>query len=300
MNKIELSESLQLSRIIHGHWRLSDWGLSNQELLKLIQQVVELGITTFDNADIYGNYSCEEIFGEALKLNKGLRKEIQVITKCGIKLVSDKFPHRKIHTYDYSFDHIVSSVNNSLENLSTDYIDLLLLHRPSPFLNPEEVAKAFSFLKENGKVLNFGVSNFLPHQFEMLSSYTDEKLVTNQIEISPLYLEHFDNGNIDFLQKERVLPMAWSPVAGGNILSPSTPQEKRIFHALKQVALELDAESIDTIAYSWLLTHPAKILPIVGSGKIQRIVSAVTALEYKLSNEQWFSIYKASTGVDLP
>ncbi len=199
MNKIKLSESLQLSRVIHGHWRLSDWGLTDQELLYFTQEAIELGVTSFDHADIYGNYSCEELFGNALKLKKSLRKEIQIITKCGIKLLSDKFPHRKVKIYDYSYDHIISSVDRSLKKLNTDYIDLLLLHRPSPLLNPAEVALAFSHLREKGKVINFGVSNFLPIQYEMLNSYTDEKLVTNQIEVSPTCLDHFYNGNMDFL-----------------------------------------------------------------------------------------------------
>lgn len=299
MIKIQLSEDLHLSRIVHGHWRLADWELSSQELLKLTEQCVELGVTSFDHADIYGNYTCESIFGEALSLKTSLRNDIQIISKCGIKLATDKYPERKLKTYDYSYKHIVSSVENSLRNLKTDYLDLLLLHRPSPFFAPEEVAKAFSDLKRFGKVLHFGVSNFSSEQSEMLNSYTEEKLVTNQVEISPACLEHFGNGNVDYFLKERIKPMAWSPLAGGRLLNPKTEQEKQIFNTLSDIANELDLEKLDQVIYAWLLKHPVGMLPIVGTSKIERIRSAVEALNIDMSHEQWFRIY-ASTGIKMP
>lgn len=300
MINTKLANSLNLSPIVQGHWRLQDWKLSKQELLTHTQKVIELGITSFDHADIYGDYSCEKLFGDTLSLNKGLRKDIQIITKCGIKLLSNKFPERRIKTYDYSFEHIVTSVNNSLTNFQTDYIDLLLLHRPSPFFDPEEVAKAFSYLKQSGKVLHFGVSNFNPHEFTMLDSYLDDKLVTNQVEISPNCLEHFENGNIDFFLEKRIKPMAWSPLAGGKIFSPKSEKEHRIYACLKAIANELNISSIDKIAYAWLLKHPASIIPIVGSGKLSRINNAVDALKIKMSTEQCHRIYIASLGKDLP
>ncbi len=300
MDKIKLSDNLKISPLVHGHWRLLDWNMSNQELLELIQKLIELGITTFDHADIYGNYNNEELFGNALTIKKGLRNDIQIITKCGIKPVSDKFPERQIGYYDYNFEHIISSVNNSLANFGTDYIDLLLLHRPSPFFNPEEVAKAFSLLKQSGKVLHFGVSNFNPQQYEMLNSYLNDDLVTNQVEISPFCLENFDNGNMDFFLKKRLKPLAWSPLAGGKIISPEGEKEQRIFNSLTEVANELDVDSIDKIIYSWLLKHPAHIIPIIGSGKISRIKNAVEALNIDMSIEQWLNIYIASVGKQLP
>jgi predicted oxidoreductase len=300
MNRIKLTTDLEFSRIVHGHWRLLEWKISDQELLTLTEQAIESGVTTFDHADIYGNYCCEKLFGDALSLKKSLRKEIEIITKCGIKLKSDKFPDRELKTYDYSFDHIVSSVNNSLKNLGTEYIDLLLLHRPAPFFNPEDVAKAFSALKEQGKVLHFGVSNFNPMQFEMLNSYTDEKLVTNQVEISPYCLEHFDNGNIDYFLKENVKPLAWSPLAGGRLMNPHDEKGQKIYQVLSEVAQALNVNTLDKIIYSWLLKHPASIIPIAGTGKIERIKNAVEALNIDMSPEQWYKIYTASTGKDLP
>ncbi|MFK5855451.1 MAG: aldo/keto reductase [Bacteroidota bacterium] len=300
MNRISLSSNLEFSRIVHGHWRLMDWKLSNKELLELTQQSIELGVTTFDHADIYGNYSCEKIFGDALALKKNLRKDIQIVTKCGINLVSDKFPNREVHHYNYSYKHIISSVENSLKNFQTDYIDLLLLHRPAPFFNPEEVAKAFSNLKDSGKVLNFGVSNFNPQQYEMLNSHIDNKLVTNQVEISPLCLEHFENGNIDYFLTNSIAPMAWSSLGGGKLLNPKSEKELRLYNCLTEIASEKNINNIETIIYSWLLSHPASIIPIIGTGKIKRIEYAVNAMDIDMTLEQWYRIYKASTGVNLP
>jgi predicted oxidoreductase len=295
-----LKNELKLSPIVHGHMRLSEWGLSNQQLLKLIEEVVEIGITSFDHADIYGNYTCEALFGKALKLNKKLRQDIQIITKCGIKPVSEKFPNRQIGTYDYSYEHIVRSVNNSLKNLETDYIDLLLLHRPSPLLNPEEVAKAFDYLKKSGKVLHFGVSNFTPQQFLMLESWVNVPLETNQIEISPYHLEHFDNGNLEFLLQKNIKPMAWSPLSAGKLLNPSDQKSHRLYTCLHKIANELNVDDIEQIVYSWLLKHPAKIIPVIGTGKILRIKKAMESLHINMTDEQWFRIYIASTGEKLP
>jgi len=300
MDKIKLSGDFGLSRIVHGQMRMAEWKLSNQELLKLFENVIELGVTSFDHADIYGRYTVEAILGDVLSLKKGLRDKLEIVTKCGINLIADKFPGRKIKHYDYSYDHIVTSVDNSLKYIRTDHIDLLLLHRPAPFFNPEEAARAFSYLKKSGKVLHFGVSNFTPGQFDMLKVYTDEPLVTNQVEISPYCLEHFENGNIDHFLKEKIRPMAWSPMAGGKLVNPTDEKERRVKQALLQVAEELNVSPVDKIIYSWLLKHPVSILPVVGSGNIERIRYAVEAINIDMSLEQWYMIYNASTGVELP
>ncbi|MCX6269358.1 MAG: aldo/keto reductase [Bacteroidetes bacterium] len=300
MSRIKLAQDLEFSRIVHGHWRLAEWKMSDQDLLALTEQAIELGVTTVDHADIYGDYRCEKLFGDVLNLKKGLRGQIEIVTKCGINLVSEKFPGRKLKHYDYGFDHIVSAVENSLLNLRTDYVDLLLLHRPAPFINPEIVAEAFSHLKKRGKVLHFGVSNFNPRQFEMLNSYTEDKLVTNQVEISPYCLEHFENGNIDYFLKEKVKPMAWSPLAGGMLMNPQEEKGRRVVQALSEVADSLNVSSIDKVIYSWLLKHPACILPIAGTRRIDRIKNAVDAEQTEMSLAQWYKIYTASTGRDVP
>jgi len=300
MKKEILAGNFGLSRIVHGQMRMGDWKMSTQELSVFMEKLIELGVTSFDHADIYGNYSCEAMLGEVISLNKGLRNKIEIITKCGIKLVSDKYPERKIKHYDYSYDHIVTSVHNSLKNLQTDHIDLLLLHRPAPFFDPEEAAKAFSVLKREGKVLHFGVSNFTPGQYEMLKKFTGEKLVTNQVEISPYCLEHFENGNIDFFLKENIKPMAWSPMAAGKLLNPHDEKGPRIHRALLQVAEELNIAQVDKVIYAWLLKHPVTIMPVVGTGKIERIKSAVDAIKIDMTLEQWYKIYIAALGKELP
>lgn len=291
---------MELPEFIHGMWRLNDWNFTNKELLNFIEEVLDLGISTFDHADIYGDYTCESIFGNALKEKPILRHKMKIITKCGIKLLSEKYPERSIKIYDYSYEHIVLSVENSLKNLNTDFIDLLLLHRPSPMMNAEEVASAFSKLHADGKVLNFGVSNFNPLQFELLNSVVDTKLVANQVEISPFNLEHFENGNLEYFQKEKIIPMSWSPLAGGKLFRPTTNHELNLTNTIKVIGEELGTDKIDQVVLAWLLTHPSGIIPVLGSGKIDRIKSAVQSSNYKMNLEQWFKIYTAATGSELP
>lgn len=300
MTRTHLTPNFSLSRIIHGHWRLLEWNLTSREVLELTHKAIELGITSFDHADIYGNYECEARFGEALALEPSLREKIELITKTGIALNTDKFPERKIKYYDYSTSYIRTAVENSLRNFNTDRIDLLLLHRPSAFFDPQEVAQIFSELKKEGKVLHFGVSNFTEGQFRMLNKFVDEPLVTNQLELSPYCLEHWDSGNIDYLISQEVKPMAWSPLAGGDLIHPQDEKGVRLAAELESVTSEIGATGIDQTAYVWLLKHPVEIMPIVGSGKLERIKVAVDALDLEMSLEQWFRIYNASTGVELP
>ncbi|MBL4746024.1 MAG: aldo/keto reductase [Flavobacteriaceae bacterium] len=277
-----------------------EWNYSPQELLTLTKRSIELGITSYDHADIYGNYECEKSFGKTIALDKGLRNTIEIISKCGIKLKSDKFPDRHLKYYDYSSEYIVESVENSLKNLKTDYLDVLLLHRPAPLFNPEEVAKAFSLLKEQGKVRHFGVSNFTPAQFELLQGAVEEPLVTNQIEISPYCLDTFKDDSLTYLQKNKIKPMAWSPLAGGQLFTPKDTKGARIFKSLQKVATAHNTTNIDSIIYAWILKHPACILPIIGTGKFERIRNATEALSLKMTTEEWYEIYIASEGKELP
>jgi len=300
MDNVALSPLLHVSRIIHGQMRLTAWGLRGQDLLSFIREVMEAGVTTFDHADIYGHGECEALFGEALALQPGLRDGMQLITKCGIQLISEHFPGRKVKHYDYSYNHIVKSVEGSLKRLRTDRIDLLLLHRPAPFFEPAEVARAFSHLCRHGKVLHFGVSNFNPMQFSMLSEYVDEALITNQVEVSSWCLEHFENGNMDFFLQERIRPMAWSPLAGGRLLQPTDEKGHRLHAALSVVAQETGHPDLAQVALAWLMSHPAGILPVIGTGKLPSIHAACAAEEIRLSPEQWYRIYTASTGTQVP
>lgn len=300
MNKIRLSNSLEVSHFALGFWRVKQWGMSSPELIIYVEKLLEMGIITFDHADIYGNYECEALFGKALKLKPELRSKMQLVTKCGIKTVSDKFHKRKVQYYDTGYQHIIESVNRSLQNFHTDYIDLLLIHRSDPLMNPEETAKAFEELRASGKVLNFGVSNFRIPEFEMLNSCLDHKLVTNQVEISPYTLEHFENGNLFFFLKENIHPMAWSPLAGGKLLNPVDEESRRVHRILAELTESLQIESIDTLVYAWLLRHPAGIIPILGTGKIDRVNHALKALDISLTTEDWFKIYEAGLGHQVP
>ena len=294
MQRVELSEDLSFSRIIHGLWRLSEWDMSNEEVLLLIENCLNAGITTFDHADIYGNYTCEKKFGDALALKPELRKEMEIVTKCGIKLVSNNRPQHSVKSYDTSKEHIIASVNQSLQNLQTDYIDVLLIHRPDPFMDPAEVSEAFTQLKIEGKVRQFGVSNFKRSQYKMLQSYLDFPLITNQIELSAYQLENFEDGTLDLCQEERITPMAWSPLAGGSIFSSNNQRAKNLRDTLERIAGEIGAHGIDEVLYAWLLSHPANIMPIVGSGKMDRIESAIRSLDLTVSRDQWFEILQVS------
>lgn len=300
MEQIKLSDTLHISRIIQGFMRLPEWNMSKEERLYFIEQCIDMGVTSFDHADIYGNYTCEELFGEAIALKPQLRDKFQLITKCGIKKVSANRPEHRVKHYDTSKEHIIKSVDNSLRNLRTDYIDLLLIHRPDPFMNPEEVAEAFDILYTQGKVRNFGVSNFTPSQFNMLSSYLDMPLVTNQIEISVMQYENFENGTIDLCLEKRIPPIAWSPLAGGRVFTSEDEQAVRLRNTLEKIANELNIDGIDKIMYAWLLNNPAKIIPIVGSGKIDRVKRAVQSVVIKLDRQQWFEILEASRGRRVP
>ncbi|GAK91658.1 oxidoreductase [Nonlabens ulvanivorans] len=299
MNTVKIAPQLEISRIVLGIWRLLDWNMSDQQLLTYLKQSIEAGVTTFDHADIYGDYECEAGFGKTLQLEPSLRSQMQLITKCGIKLKSSKFPDRRVKYYDYSKKYIIQQVEQSLKNLNTDYIDVLLLHRPSPFFNPNEVAAAFDELKTSGKVNHLGVSNFTPVQFESLQSYIKEPLVTNQIEISPGQLEHFENGNLDYLIEKRVSPMAWSPLGGGSLLNPQDEKSMRIHDAIARVAAQIEETDLSKVIYAWTLMHPSHIIPVIGTGKIERLKTAVAALDSRLSLEQWFDIYTASLGTEV-
>jgi predicted oxidoreductase len=300
MERITMSEDLSFSRIIHGLWRLSEWNQSKEETLSLIQFCLEQGITTFDHADIYGSYTCEEMFGDALSLAPSIREKMEIVTKCGIVLPSTNRPQHQTHHYNTSKKHILSSVEQSLKNLRTDYIDVLLIHRPDPFMNGEEVAEAFIQLKKEGKVRHFGVSNFKVHQWNMLQSHLPFPLVTNQIELSAYNLENMEDGTLNLCQEKRIAPMAWSPLAGGNIFTGQDDKALRLRETLEKIQEEISAEGIDSILYAWLLNHPARIMPIAGSGKKERIQAAIDSRSITLNHDQWFEILRSSMGHDIP
>lgn len=286
----------EFSRFVMGYWRLMEWNFTPRQLVSFIEAHLDLGVTTVDHADIYGGYQCEAAFGEALKLAPHLRARMEMVTKCGIATTAK--PEHALGHYITERDHIIRSAEQSLVNLATDYLDLLLIHRPDPLMDADEVAEAFLQLHQSGKVRHFGVSNFTPAQFSLLQSRLPFTLVTNQVEISPVHQPLLLDGTLDQLQQLRIRPMAWSCLGGGRIFSDADCQPLR--DELHQVATELNAENIEQVIYAWVLRLPSAPLPIIGSGKIERVRSSLGALNLQMNRQQWFRIRKAALGYDVP
>ena len=282
-------EGPEFSRIITGAWR---WNLDVAQVERLIRQSLDVGMTTFDHADIYGDHSNEEIFGNVIRKDPPLRQRMEIVTKCGIKFPSKKRPSSWVKHYDTSSKHIIWSVNNSLKMLNTDHIDLLLIHRPDPLLNPMEVAEAFSLLKQRGKVLYFGVSNFTPTQFEMLQAYLPLPLVTNQLEISITHNEPLFDGSLDVLMKRHVSAMAWSPLGGGKLMEGDQAE-------LFKKASHYNASDAQ-LSLAWLLKHPSSIFPVIGTTKPERIVESSKAIDINLDLQDWFEMLKIAQGKEMP
>lgn len=295
MKPISLSNQLSVSRLVYGWWRLMSWNLSTTDIVRRIEDCLELGVTTHDHADIYGDYQCEATFGAALKQAPQLREKIQLISKCGIKLVSASRPEHARKAYDTSSRHIQQSVEQSLKNFHTDYLDLLLIHRPDPIMNVDEIASAFNRLQKSGKVREFGASNFTASQFAMLQSRLDYPLVTNQLEISVLCHDAFHNGTLDQAQQLRRPPMAWSPLAGGKLFTELSSRTEPVRDCLLKMAAQYQC-SEDQIAYAWLLRHPAQIIPVVGSQSLHRLKQAVDSTQIKLSDNDWYTIWESAGG----
>lgn len=285
---------------IQGYWRLADWGMSRQETSDFLQAHLALGIQTVDHADIYGDYRCETLFGSALAMTPHLRDQLQVVTKCGIALCSERFPDRHIKHFDTSATYIKQSVENSLQRLQTDRIDVLLIHRPDHLMNADVVADCFNQLHQDGKVLHFGVSNFTPQQFDLLQSRLSTPLVTNQIEVSPLALGVFEDGTLEHHQMHRVRPMVWSALAGGRVMTDRGETATRVREALVLVGAEIGGIGVEQTLYAWLFQIPGRPMPIIGSGHIDRVSAAVAAASLKMTAEQWYQIWTAATGANVP
>lgn len=277
------------SRIIAGAWR---WHNVSPEIVdRLAHVALEEGITSFDHADIYGDHSNEEAFGRALAKDPSLRNKMELITKCDIKFPSEKRPTTWIKHYDSSKEHIIWSAENSLKLFHTDRLDLLLIHRPDPLMDPYEVAEAFSQLKAEGKVLHFGVSNFTPSQFTMLQKHLPFPLVTNQIEISLSRIDPFFNGDLDLMLELGVSPMAWSPLGGGKLMA----DERDMFGK----ATKYNA-SYSQLALAWLLRHPSKIFPVIGTTQPERIKEAAKSIDITIDRQDWFEMLKWVMGKEMP
>jgi predicted oxidoreductase len=287
-----------LSRLVFGAWRLLD-GPTRPDadaVARLIATAVDLGLTSFDHADIYGGYAVEEAFGAGLARWAGRRDGIELVSKCDIMLVSGARPDNRLKHYDTGAAHIRASVDRSLRNLGTDYLDLLLLHRPDPLLDADETAAALDGLVKAGKIRAVGVSNFTPSQIDLLASRLSTPLATNQIEMSVLRTAPLTDGSLDHAQQYRYAPMIWSPLGGGSLFTGTGAREQAVRAALETVA---GGRDLSTVAIAWLLRHPARLVPVLGSLKPERLAAMVGALDITLDRQQWFAILEAGEGREV-
>ena len=289
-------DGVELSRIVAGMWRLGEWDMSVQQRIGFIEECLAMGVTSFDHADIYGNYGVEALFGEALRAQPSLRDRMEIVSKCGIKLVSPARPDHAIQHYDTSREHILASVDNSLRQLGTGHLDLLLIHRPDPLMDFDEVAEAFTRLQSAGKVRHVGVSNFTRHQFESLNRRVP--LATNQVEFSPLSTAPMFDETFDGLQDLGIAPMVWSPLGGGRLMTNGDAHAVTLRATIQDVADRL-GQSFGSVVFAWIMALPSRPLPITGSGKIASIAAAVAATGFTLGRSDWFAILRAARGHEV-
>ncbi|MGB5556384.1 MAG: aldo/keto reductase [Paracoccaceae bacterium] len=297
MKRIEIRPNLTLSRIVYGMWRIGDDSdTSPGHVQAKIEACLEQGITTVDEADIYGGYTAEALLGAALKAAPGLRDKIEIVTKCDIIAPAGRYSDRRIKHYDTSRAHILASVEQSLRDMHTDRIDVLLIHRPDPMMDHRQTGAALDAVVASGKVRAVGVSNFRLHDWTLLQSAMQSPLVTNQIEISVLHHAPFTNGDIAFLQERGVPPMAWSPLGGGSLFEAGQSGLREVLkaggtrHGVDEAAM----------AVAWLLAHPSQILPVLGTNSLARIAKIGEACKVKMDRQTWFEIYTAALGHEVP
>jgi predicted oxidoreductase len=283
---------------IAGCMRWGAWGskFSTKAFQDIICACLDKGITAFDHADIYGDCTTEADFGLAFKNFASKRSDIQIISKCGIQMLGPNRPQHTVKSYNTSKEHIINSAERSLKNLNTDYLDLLLIHRPDPLMHPDEIAEAITILKTAGKIKHFGVSNFMPNHVTLI-----EKSIAveyNQLEISIVFTDPLFNGQLDQCIEKNIIPMAWSPL-GGNIFSNLTDaKNKRVFDMASSMTSKYNT-TVSSIFLAWLYTHPSGIVPVLGTSQIERIIEAKDAKQIKLSKEDWFKLLEASRGFEV-
>lgn len=296
MDRVSITSSLDFSRIVYGLWRLGDdENTAPDHVRNKIAACLDQGITTMDQADIYGGYMAEEILGNALR-GSDLRNKIEIVTKCDIIAPVGRYADARVKYYDTSRAHIMASVDHSLNLMGIDHIDLLLVHRPDPMMDHHETGAALDEVIASGKVRSVGVSNFRPWDWELLQSAMKNTLATNQIELSVLAHQSFTNGDVAFHQKNATPMMAWSPLAGGNLFNG---QNDAVTAALDAIARDRGVD-VSAVAVAWLLAHPSKILPVMGTNNLSRISRLSDACDVKLDRQEWYEIYTAALGHEVP
>ena len=296
MERVDLTSQLSVSRLVYGMWRLGDDAdTSPGHVQAKIEACLAQGVTTLDQADIYGDYGAEAILGACFKAAPHLRDKVEIVTKCGIIAPAGRYASAAVKHYDTSQAHIQASVDHSLRLMQIEQIDLLLIHRPDPFMDHVETGTALDALIDSGKVKAVGVSNFRPWDWQLLQSAMDSHLATNQIELSVVANQAFTNGDLSFLQEKGVPPMAWSPLAGGALFGRD---HVSVQAKLSAVAATHGVDSA-AVAVAWLLAHPARLVPILGTNNLARIAALSDALKVDMDRETWFDIYTAALGRDV-
>ena len=296
MERIALSDGLSFSRIVYGMWRIADdEDTSPSHVRAKIDACLEQGITTIDQADIYGGYTAEAVLGASLRESPGLRDRLEIVTKCDIVAPIGKYADRRVKYYDTSAAHLSASVEASLTQMGIERIDLLLIHRPDPMMDADETGAALDALVASGKVRAAGVSNFRPWDWALLQSAMDTPLVTNQIELSLGALEAYTNGDLAHLQQHHIAPMAWSPLGGGTLMTEANGLTRMMDAMAKAQGVDRAA-----IAVAWLLAHPAKILPVMGTNRLSRIATFSDAVKVEMDRQTWFELYQAASGQEVP
>lgn len=282
---------------IVGCMRWGVWGenFTTSQYEQKINQCLEIGLDIFDHADIYGHYTTEADFGKALKGNTSLRSQIKIITKCGINMLTPNRPNHAIKSYDTSAAHIIKSVEQSLQNFHTDYIDTLLIHRPDILIDVEEVGATITALKKAGKIKSFGVSNFTTSQVALLQKYIPVE--HHQVEISVTNLNAFENGILDQCQLEKIEAQSWSPMGNG-LFTENTEQHTRILAQADSLSKGYEC-SVNQILLAFIYAHPSQIVPIIGTTKFERISEAKKAMEIELKREDFYKLWTASSGKEV-
>lgn len=301
MNRQKLAtHGPEYSRIVYGTWRLLKTNPTPQEINRRLHACLDLGITTIDTAEIYGMYEAEQMLGAALALSPGLRDKLEIVTKAGIYVPCSHHPDRHTAHYNATGPRLIKSLEKSLRLLGTDHVELFLVHRPDWLTRADNTAEGLNELLLSGKVRSAGVSNYSAAQFDLLNSYMEQPLVTNQIEFHLLHTGPIIDGTLTQCEKLNLKPMAWSPLAGGRLFDPENPAAPRLAKAAERMSSHYNGATLEQLAYAWILAHPSQPLPVIGTNKIERLQSAVQADSIVLERQDWYALWEAAQGHRIP
>jgi predicted oxidoreductase len=294
------SQGPDFSRLAYGTWRMLSDQPTPQEINRRLHACLELGITTLDTAEIYGLYEVERALGEALALSPGLRDKLEIVTKAGIYVPCKYHADRRTAFYDASGPRMIKSLEKSLRSLATDHVELLLVHRPDWLTRADDTAGGLNQLLREGKIRAAGVSNYTAAQFDLLDSLMERPLATNQVEFNLLHIDPIYDGTLTQCEELGIMPMAWSPLAGGRLFDPANEAGQRVVKAVEAMAPRYGGAGLEQLAYAWILAHPSRPLPIIGSNRIERIRAAAAAVDIVLQREDWYALWQAAQGRRVP